>query len=360
MGGAETSLLVAARSLQSRFELAVACPVPSPLAEALGRKTIEFHGLPAPPCQPYTSPRSCGYWVKAVHRLTAIARLVRPDVIHANNLCAGMAALPAAIVMGTRLVMHARDFPRHRWAMRLCGKYCDRVIAVSSSVRDNLVRGGIDPSKIRVIHNAVDTALGRECEGRRDTTGSGGQSSCVFANVGQLVPWKNQSLFLDAAARVAERSPQSEFLLVGDDIFGRNRDYRRRILDRARSSPVADRITSVGWQDDMNGVWPAIDCLVHTADREPFGRVVIEAMLHRIPVIAVDACGPSEIIENDRVGILVAPNDVEALASAMLQIAQAPQAAKQIGAAGCNHVLSKFTVAQMTRGLLDVYAEVLA
>ncbi len=360
MAGAENSLLVMVRSLCSRFELAAACPAPSPLSKMLADEKIESHGLPHPPNRSYSSPRSCRYWVEAMHRLTAIVHTLRPDVIHANNVCAGIAALPAAIAVRTKFVVHARDLSRHRLVTRLCGRFCERVVAVSSTVRDNLVQDGVPRSKVRVIHNAVDaiplrTSEEKRCPAERPRY----RPRFVFANVGQFVPWKNQSLFLEAASCVAEQLPKSEFLLVGDDVFGRNRDYRRQILDYARSSSVADRITFAGWRDDMTRIWPTIDCLVHTADCEPFGRVLIEAMSQRVPVIAVDACGPSEIIENDQIGILVPPNNVDDLVSAMLQIARNPQAAERIGTAGYNHVLSKFTMAQMGRELLDVYAGIL-
>ena len=360
MAGAEHSLLVMARSLSSRFEPAVACPVPSPLSRALAEETIQSFCLPDPPDGSYSSPRSCGYWAQAARRLTTIARHLCPDLIHANSLCAGLAALPAVAAVKTRLVVHARDLTRHRWAARLCGRFCRRMIAVSSSVRDSCVHAGVDAVKIRVVYNAVDRVpsnMGEETECSVRTPPC--QPRCVFANVGQFVPWKNQLLFLDAASRVAELLPTCRFVLVGDDLFGRDGGYRRKVLDQARSSAAADKITFAGWQDDMARIWPAIHCLVHTAEREPFGRVIIEAMSHRIPVIAVDACGPSEIIENDRAGILVPPNDVEALVSAMLRIARDRQEAERMGIAGYNHVLLRFTRVRMARELVDVYAEIL-
>ncbi len=182
---------------------------------------------------------------------------------------------------------------------------------------------------------------------------------CVFAHVGQFVRWKNQFLFLDAAERVAELAPESRFVLVGDDIFGRDCDYKRSLLNTIGHSSIRDKITSVGWQRDMNQLWPTIGCLVHTADCEPFGRVIIEAMCCRILVIAVTACGPSEIIENDGTGILVQPNDVNALASAVLRVAQDREMARRIGTAGYKHVRSKFTQARMRLELVSLYGKIL-
>ncbi len=361
MAGAETSLLLTVRSLYSRFELAVACPVPSPLSKVLADEAIESYGLPHPLHQSYSSPCSCRYWIKAMRRLTAIVRTLRPDVIHANSVCAGVASLGAVLSTRTKLVIHARDLVRHRLVTQLCDRLCTKIVAVSLAVRDSLVLAGVKPSRIQVIYNAADDSISGTSEKVVRTAREGcPKRPFVFGNVGQFVPWKNQCLFLDAAVRVAEQLSNSRFVLVGDDVLGRDSGYRRQILSRVRSSLIVDKITLTGWRDDMARIWPMIDCLVHTADREPFGRVIIEAMSHQVPVIAVDACGPSEIIENGRTGILVPPNNVDALVLAMVQMAEDLQAAERIGMAGYNHVVSTFTRARMAQGLLDVYAEILA
>ena len=107
-------------------------------------------------------------------------------------------------------------------------------------------------------------------------------------------------------------------MLIGDDIFRRDWRYKKELLAKVACSEIADRITMRGWSKDMEQVWREVDCLVHTADKEPFGRVIVEAMAHKVPVIAVDCCGPKEIIENNKKGILVPANDVDALSKAML------------------------------------------
>ncbi|MCY2927558.1 MAG: glycosyltransferase, partial [Planctomycetota bacterium] len=93
----------------------------------------------------------------------------------------------------------------------------------------------------------------------------------------------------------------------------------------------------------MAGIWPRVDCLVHTADTEPFGRVIIESMAAGVPVIAADGGGPSEIIERDVTGILVPPDEEASLAQAMLQMAREPAAAARLALAARRRVMEKFT-----------------
>jgi glycosyltransferase involved in cell wall biosynthesis len=181
----------------------------------------------------------------------------------------------------------------------------------------------------------------------------------VFGNVGQFVPWKNQILFLKSAPHVAIRLPDVRFVLVGDDIFGRDPVYKRSVLSHVESSPIAEKIDLLGWCENMDGVWPTIDCLVHTAEGEPFGRVIIEAMANRIPVIAVRSGGPMEIIEDRTTGILVQAGDVEELTGAMLGIAQDGDFARRLADSGYDHAISNFAAERTAAQIQDVYDELL-
>jgi glycosyltransferase involved in cell wall biosynthesis len=221
----------------------------------------------------------------------------------------------------------------------------------------------VSPDKITVVYNGIDNgSFGRAGEsgnssGAPDRHSNG---SFVFAHVGQFVPWKNHIVFLKAASHIAADLSDARFVLVGDDIFGRNSAYKRSVLSHARNSPIAEKIDFLGWQENMHEVWPKINCLVHTAEREPFGRVIIEAMAHRIPVIAAGSCGPSEIIQDRETGILVQADDVESLSAAMLNIARDSQFAGWLAKAGYEHATSSFTADKTAAQIQEVYAELLA
>jgi len=149
-------------------------------------------------------------------------------------------------------------------------------------------------------------------------------------------------------------------MLVGDDIFGRDSNYKSSLLSYAENSTIAERVSFLGWQENMHEVWPKIDCLVHTAEREPFGRVIIEAMAHKIPVIAIGSCGPSEIIQEGKTGILVQPDDIEGLSEAMLKLAQDTQFASRLANAGYEHAISSFSADKTAALIQEIYEEVLA
>jgi len=361
IGGAETSLILLVQLLRPRFELAVACPGLSPLAKRLTSDAIRVYDLPEPPSSSHLSPLWCPYWVETARRLVKLVRAVHPDLIHANNLWAGVISVPVTLATNTRLVLHVRDLANLGLLSRLCSWFCQKVIAVSHAVREDLVRSGVRPDKITVLHNAVDhgwveSLAGRTCQEPCRPR----KNPFTFAHVGQFVPWKNHFLFLDAAACVAREVPDCRFTLVGDDVFHRDSRYRRDVLRHVARSPISERITVAGWQEDMTRIWPHIDCLVHTAEREPFGRVIIEAMAYGIPVVAVNRGGPADIIRTGVNGILVARGNVREISLAMLGIARDGRLARSLGTAGRENVRAHFTTAQMMPRLLDVYQEVLS
>jgi glycosyltransferase involved in cell wall biosynthesis len=182
----------------------------------------------------------------------------------------------------------------------------------------------------------------------------------TFANIGQFVPWKKQMLFLQVAHEITDRLPHARFMLVGDDLFGRNSGYKDRLLNYLKRLNLPERFVHIGWQEDMTKVWENVDCLVHAADREPFGRIIIEAMAARVPVIAVDSAGPSEIISDGITGLLVRASDPKQLQDAMLRMASEPNLRRTLADAAYERVRSVYTVDNTARRIREIYENILA
>jgi glycosyltransferase involved in cell wall biosynthesis len=363
ISGAEISLLLMVKHLRNRFKIIVACPGASPLSRELASMRTNLYEVPKPTNHSYSSVLSLAYWLKTSWDLIKIILRVHPDIIHANSFYAGAPAVLAALVTRKKLLLHARDLTGFGFFSKLYGCFCKRIIAISDAVRSALVKDGINPDKIKVIYNGIDNGTFNQPEANRnsfDLPKYYSKNSFIFANVGQFVPWKNHITFLKASSQIAHDLPNARFVLVGDDIFGRNSEYKHSVLSYAKDSPIAERVDFLGWQENMNEVWPKIDCLVHTSEREPFGRVIIEAMANKIPVIAIDSCGPSEILKNGKTGILVQAGDVKGLSEVMLKIAQNTQFANKLVNAGYKYVMSNFIADKTAMQIQEIYTELLA
>ena len=164
-------------------------------------------------------------------------------------------------------------------------------------------------------------------------------------------------MFIEAAERFLKEGYNANFILIGDDIFGRNGKYRKNLFTRIEASPFSSNIQVVGWQDCLSPYWPQIDCVVHTADTEPFGRVIIEAMIHGIPVIAAESCGPAEIIEDSVTGLLFKPDDIEELIRAMQKITSDKGFACKLAENARQYVVSHFRAGQTAEKITKVYEQ---
>ena len=359
MGGAENSLVLLAKSLRHKYSLAVSCPGDGRLSGCIG--SLGVRCLPLPPAVGVGG-LSIFWpvdWVVRGVAVSLVSVLSKCRLIHANSFYAAAFAVLPALLMRKRLIWHARDFIRFGLAVRICSRFSARIIAVSSAVRDHLIFQGVDPAKIEVVYNGVETC---ECSGGGGRVSEAAETAAVvFGNVGQFVPWKKQSLFLEAAAEVARKMPEARFLLVGDNLFSKHgAGYKRELLAVARKLGVFERVVFLGWQADMAEIWRRMDCLVHTADREPFGRVIIEAMSQRIPVIAVNSAGPSEIIEHNHSGILVRADDSRDLAAAMLTMGCDPDMRRRVGERGYRRVVEDFSADKTGEAVTGIYSRVLA
>lgn len=101
--------------------------------------------------------------------------------------------------------------------------------------------------------------------------------------------------------------------------------------------------------------------VVHSASEpEPFGRVIVEAMMAGRPLVATAAGGVLEIVEDQETGLLAPPKDAAAMANAITYLLQNPAVAAQVGAAARQRAAVRFTVEQHVRQVEAVYEEVLA
>jgi glycosyltransferase involved in cell wall biosynthesis len=362
VSGAETSLILLLTYLEDEYDIKVTCPHSNSLAKKLRQLCFNCYCFPVLKSRSYCSLRWLFEWLRTNYSILRIISKARPDIVHANSIYAATISALPAFVMRRKLIWHCRDFSKYKLVSKICSLFCEKIIAVSCTIRDHLIRHGVKTAKIVVIHNGVKIRKNLKFENKKfllQAKPEYWRQPFVFANIGQFVPWKKQISFLEATIKIANKIPNSEFLLVGEDLFGGNSAYKRELQDKIQHPDIRKITRHLAWQSDMSRVWTDIDCLVHTAEKEPFGRVIIEAMANKIPVIAIDSCGPSEIVQNNVTGILVPPGDINKLCKAMLAIASRPQLAGRLADAAYKHVNLNFAAEKTADSVREVYRKVL-
>ena len=137
----------------------------------------------------------------------------------------------------------------------------------------------------------------------------------VFANVGRLHDDKDQSTLIRAFSAIATQEPQARLLLIGK---GKREARYRALIDALH---MQDRIILTGPLPDAATLFSAFDCYVSASDREPFGIVLLEAMLARVPVISTDCGGASEVLGEH--ALYFTCGDDKTLAKQMLHVMHA-------------------------------------
>ena len=224
------------------------------------------------------------------------------------------------------------------------------VVANSQATARSFIASGGKKDLLHTLYNGFEfgTALksAAECDARQASLNlwqeDGQEKRFVIGLFSRLTPWKGQHILLEALA-----SLPSHFcaLVVGDALFPEDKDYVSRLCQQAESLGLKERVRFLGFREDVWELMACCDVLVHCSVlAEPFGRVVVEGMATGKPMVAVNAGGVPEIIEDQRTGLLVPPGDASALAKAVQKLESDPVWARQLGEAGQKAVISRFNL----------------
>jgi len=291
-----------------------------------------------------------------------LCRRQRYDVIHVHWPLplalfgwAAQRARPAALVTtfyGVELRWVKTAMPFLRGFLRWAARRSDRVVAISSYTAAEVRE--LVQLPIEVI--PYTTSLPPPPPVPRTARRSPGAPFTVLF-VGRLVERKGVSHLVDAVNLLLPGA-EVRLVIVGDG------PERARIEARVRDRGLDGRVAVRGQVSDaeLQAAYAGADAFVLPAvvdrrgDTEGLGVVLLEAMNHRVPVIASAIGGITDIVEDGVSGLLVPPGDAPALAAALGRLAGAPDLAAGLGEAGYRRLRERFGWDAITRRWLDVYA----
>ena len=295
-------------------------------------------------------------------RWIRLFRHLRPDIIHfgINRL---VEPVVAGRLLGIPSVMHFRDIPSrtdHRFTLGQRGFYtimnlADRWIANSQATAEDISHHA--RCQISVIPNALrleefDASASDGAKSARHLLATNGHH---IAMIGNLNPWKNQRDFVRLAIRVSGLRRDVTFYLVGADTIGHGTELTSMVTEAG----AHDRVKFLGHVDEVPALMSELDLLAHTMPYESFGRVLIEAMAARKPVVAFNSGGAAEIVEHGKTGFLVPPGDLEAMSTAVSRLLDDPGLRQRMGEAGRRRVEQHYTLSKHCQAVADLYDELL-
>jgi len=296
--------------------------------------------------------------------ISSCARLIRklkPDVVHIHRHGPDVWGQLAALLAGHRCVVatehgpYMQDvtgeegFPWYKTALRrlLCPQV--RVtLAISKAVADDLLRHRVVcRRRIRIAHNGVDESQFVPRKGARP-------SGPVIGAAGRLIPLKGFDALLGAFALVRRNCPDAQLRIAGEG------PDRGRLDSLVREKGLSDGVELLGELADMAGFLQSLDVFAMPSRREGFGMAVLEAMSCGLPVVASDAGGLKEIVQDGVNGRLVPAGDEKALADALCAILTDRALAERFGRESRRSVESRFTLQRMARRYEQAYRDAMA
>ena len=275
--------------------------------------------------------------------LEALANPVRPIITHVHEL--------------GYWIRHRMDPANLAHNIRLSARF----VAASHAVKDNLVRDlGIASEKIDVVHEFVTTrSKGRPIHPTGSVTRWGIPSEAFVVGAGGTTDWRKAPDVFGTTCRAFRRIRPGQtvhFIWVGGDrdgpVFGALWHYVVR-------TGVADRVHFVGRQQNPQGHFAAVDVFAMVSREDPFPLVALEAASLGKPIVCFDlAGGTPELVEQDA-GLVVPYLDLEAMASAILNLADNPQLRAGLGRRAAEKVRSRYDVQVVAPQILGVIQRVL-
>ena len=265
-------------------------------------------------------------WLRARLRdLTDHLARIQPDVLFCHGYKANLLGRIAARRRHIPVVSVSRGWTQENWKVRVYEvldrrhlRWMDRVVAVSEGQAEKVRRCGVQPERVRVIHNAVDP------ERFADPDASYRVKLARFFRqpfkrivgaAGRLSPEKGFDVLIAAAARVVNAEDTIGFLLFGEG------PCKADLVKQINAAGLSRFVVLSGFRADLDRFLPFLDLLALPSYTEGLPNVVLEAFASGVPVVATAVGGTPELVEDKVSGYLVPPGDADALAARILDCA---------------------------------------
>lgn len=286
--------------------------------------------------------------VAADHMWVGHRRMPPVDLVHAHEARAVHWAWLHARLNGTPYIL-TRRVPqpvKDKWFNRQTYRGAATAVAISSPIETHLeTRRWCPVTRIPSAlshftrNTTVVETLRQRFEGRY-----------VIGHVGALVDrHKGQRLIIDTARRLADTHPDIVFLLLGS---GEDEERLKR------ESEGLDNVIWEGFQSNVGDYLAAMDLFVFPSRNEGLGSTLLDVMDAEVPIIASNVDGIPDIVIDNESGVLIPPNDAEALHDAVLAMKDDPGRGARLTRGACQR-LEAFTPETMASQYRTLYARLL-
>ena len=264
-------------------------------------------------------------WFGAYFQLKKIFKQIKPDVVHSHLFDDGVPTMIAAKHAGIKKRIHTKQSTTFNWFNAPKAVFLDRIInrlatdlvAVSNEAKQFLIeKEKANPKKIHMIHHGVsfeNLKKASDQEVKTFKTKFNLEGKKVIGTVSRYIKWKGYIQFIEAASILKEKYPDVVFLGVGS---GSQEEELKGLI---KEKGLEDQFILTGWIEKkyIPAVFQSFDIYFHAAYMEPFGFVIPEAMVNKIPIVTTPTGSAADGLKHMESAYIAPYFEVEEMAKGM-------------------------------------------
>ncbi|MGE5238959.1 MAG: glycosyltransferase [Chloroflexota bacterium] len=300
------------------------------------------------------------YLLMKQHRFS----IVRTHEYRANlhGRCAALLATVPCIVASvhTMYLSEHHDYDREtklnrRITNKLLGSLTDRVVAVSETVREQVIHyDGLAKDKVTVIYNGIETDRFIHASGEQVRKEFGiTRGAPVVGYLGRLNETKGTDDLVKAFAKITPMFPDAVLLIVGDGPLRDDLESAARVLG------ISDRVIFAGLRLDKENILAAMDIFAFPSLTEGHPNALVEAMAAGKPIVATDIPPVREILDGRGDALLVPVKNPDEIAMSLEVLLRDREISETLGQTAQRKALSRFGIDNTVSRHLALYADIL-
>jgi len=330
MGGAEIMLVTVAHHYRSDCHVVLFSD--GPLRQKLLERGVSVSVLDSDKSMLTISRQ--GGWLDTLFSVPAVLRTAwslagvarHYDLLYPNSQKAAVITMLTGAFLRKPVIWYLHDILsaahfstlQRRVVVGLANHTTRWVLTNSQVSRNAFIASGGDENRISVAPCGVDSVpfdTVTETEVRNFRQKLGLEEVPVIGLFGRITPWKGQHVLIEALTQL----PDVHALIVGDSLFGED-VYKQKLKELTARLGLQDRIHWLGFRQDVPRLMRSVDIIVHcSTSPEPYGLVIVEAMLAKHVIIAANDGASRELLGDDY-PFLITPGEPEILANAIVQV----------------------------------------
>ena len=358
VGGAEDLRFITLRRLarSNRYDIKVCC------IEKVGEIGEKIKGLGI---EVFCLNRSAKpYNLFATISLLMYLRRNHFDIIQASLFNANFHGRIAAILARVPIIIseehsehyqyNSLKFLPYIWSDKILSGFTDQIICCSRNLMNSIAkREDIPLAKFFPLINTFNADKLKVNKDKLQIKRELGltHNDIIIGNVASLTHRKGQDILIKAFSMVSDKFPLAKLIFIGAE----SQEFKQKLLVLIKDLDLSEKVLFLGKKDNVADYFNIMDIFVLSSVFEGLPLAMLEAMYMRVPVVAVDIGGVSEVITNDKSGILVKSNDIESLSTAIRGLLNDKEKQIKLAAQARETILKEFTSERYINRLENLY-----